>query len=132
MNAQELLDYLCNTLQYRFFTGIPTTKLLPIYNNMDETFMHYIPATNINIAIGMAIGTFMAGIKSIVLLGKDQFKCVSKQSLDRIIDMQAHILFITDGVPEETSFPIDHIVNYRTIVFDKTMVLVFNEGGGDA
>lgn len=74
VNAKDLLYYLCNTLEYRFFSGVPCCDLKEIYNHMDSSIMHYIPATNAKVALGITSGFWLASkVKTCVLLDYNNF-----------------------------------------------------------
>ena len=76
IKATNFLDYLCNTLNYRFFSGIPCSGLNLLYTKMDSKFMHYVPATTPQIAIGLANGSFLVGKKSAILLDSNQLHTI--------------------------------------------------------
>jgi hypothetical protein len=67
VKAIDFWEYLCNKLNYRFFSGIPCIGLDPLYNKMSSEFMHYIPAVSIQIAMGLTNGAFLSGTKSAIL-----------------------------------------------------------------
>jgi len=69
VKAKDFLSYLCEKRDYRYFAGVVCPGLLPLYDNMSSEFMHYIPVVNERVAIGMAIGASVAGLKSSVLFG---------------------------------------------------------------
>ena len=64
VKAKDFWNYLCNTLEYRFFAGVPCLEFKKLYDTMTSEIMHYIPAVNINTALGMASGVNVSGIKS--------------------------------------------------------------------
>lgn len=64
VKAKDFWEYLCNTLEYRFFAGVPCLEFKKLYNAMTSEIMHYIPAVNINTALGMASGVDVSGTKS--------------------------------------------------------------------
>jgi sulfopyruvate decarboxylase TPP-binding subunit len=68
IKAEEFWEYLCNTLEYRFFAGVPCEGLEKLYNKMDAQKMHYIPAVSEAVAAKMASGVFITGIKSGILI----------------------------------------------------------------
>jgi sulfopyruvate decarboxylase TPP-binding subunit len=94
IKAINFWDYLCNTLDYRFFSGIPCTGLNPLYTKMDSKFMHYIPATTNQIAIGLANGSFLAGKKSAILLDSNQLPALD---LNFSFNNSIPLLIITSG-----------------------------------
>jgi sulfopyruvate decarboxylase TPP-binding subunit len=71
VKAKEFWDYLCNELDYRFFSGVPCDGLKPLYDTMNIDFMYYVPAVNENVALGMSSGARLAGTKSAILLNID-------------------------------------------------------------
>lgn len=68
VKAQEFWSFLCDGLDYRFFAGVPCPGLDPLYKKMDSKFMHYIPAANERIALGLVTGANLAGFKSGILM----------------------------------------------------------------
>lgn len=71
VKAKDFWEYLCNELDYRFFSGVPCEGLKPLYDNMSPEFMHYIPAVNEKTALGLVNGARLAGTKSAVLMHGD-------------------------------------------------------------
>lgn len=71
VKAREFWNYLCNELDYRFFAGVPCEGLKPLYDTMSPEFMHYIPAVNERVALGMVNGARLAGVKSAILIDID-------------------------------------------------------------
>jgi len=71
IKAVDFLDYLCNTLGYRFFSGMPCCGLKPLYNSMNSDFMYYIPAVREDIALGLVSGASVSGEKSCILIHYD-------------------------------------------------------------
>lgn len=68
VKAKEFWDYLCNDLNYRFFSGTPFPEFKELYSTMSSDFMHYVPSVNVNTALGLACGVSVSGMKSGVLL----------------------------------------------------------------
>jgi sulfopyruvate decarboxylase TPP-binding subunit len=68
IKAVEFLDYICNELDYRFFAGIPCGELSLLYNKMKSDFMHYVPVTSEEVALGLSSGVWLSGFKSGILL----------------------------------------------------------------
>lgn len=71
VKAREFWEHLCNELDYRFFSGIPCIGLKTLHDTMSVEFMHYIPAVNERVAIGMVNGARLAGVKGAVLIDID-------------------------------------------------------------
>lgn len=77
IKAKEFLDYLCNDLNYRFFSGVPTLGLKGIFSAMNSGFMHYIPAANEDIAIKLSTGIRFSGKNAAVLLDAEKLNDLS-------------------------------------------------------
>ena len=78
VKAKEFWSYLCDVLNYRFFAGVPCKELTPLYNKMKSDFMHYVPCSNETIALGLASGVWMSGIKGGVLLHVSEIYTILK------------------------------------------------------
>ncbi len=68
VKAKEFWEYLCEGLDYRFFAGVVCNGLKPLYDSMSSEFMHYIPAVNEKVALGVINGARLAGVKGAVLI----------------------------------------------------------------
>jgi hypothetical protein len=66
--AKDFWNYLCEELDYRFFAGVACRGLAPLYKKMDSKIMHYIPAANERIALGLVSGAYIGGFKGGLLL----------------------------------------------------------------
>jgi sulfopyruvate decarboxylase TPP-binding subunit len=68
VKAKDFWEYLCEELDYRFFAGVPCLGLKPLYDTMSSKFMHYVPAVNEKVALGLVSGANIADIKGAVLM----------------------------------------------------------------
>jgi len=68
IKAKDFWNYLCEELDYRFFAGVACPGLSPLYKKMNTKFMHYIPAVNERIGLGLISGAYMAGYKGGLLM----------------------------------------------------------------
>ena len=68
IKAKEFWNYLCGDLDYRFFAGVACPGLSPLYKKMDSKLMHYVPAVNERIGLGLVSGAYMAGYKGGLLM----------------------------------------------------------------
>lgn len=68
LEVKEFWNYLCEDLGYRFFSGTACEGLKPLYDNMDAGIMHYVPAVNERIALGIADGVALSGDKCAILI----------------------------------------------------------------
>ena len=73
LKAKDFWDYLCNTLEYRFFSGVPCVGFKCLYDKMDSKIMYYIPATKENVALGIISGAYFVGIKGGIFLDGKNF-----------------------------------------------------------
>jgi len=67
VKADDFLNTVCNELNYRFFSGVVVEGFLKFLKAMSSEFMHYVPAANEEIALGIACGAFSGGLKSCIL-----------------------------------------------------------------
>lgn len=68
VKAKGFWNYLCEDLDYRFFAGVACPGLAPLYKGMDAKIMHYIPAANERIALGLVSGAYFSGFKGGALM----------------------------------------------------------------
>ena len=68
VKAIEFWNYLCKELDYRFFAGVACPGLEPLYKKMNSKLMHYIPAVNERVGLGLVSGAYMAGFKGGLLM----------------------------------------------------------------
>jgi hypothetical protein len=68
VKATEFWKYLCEELDYRFFSGVVCPALAPLYDKMDSGLMHYVPAVNERIGLGLVSGAYMAGFNGGLLI----------------------------------------------------------------
>lgn len=68
VKAKAFWKFLCEKLNYRFYSGVPCKGLALLYNKMDSKIMHYIPAINENIALGLVSGISISGMKGGILI----------------------------------------------------------------
>lgn len=68
VKAKEFWKYLCEDLDYRFFAGVACPGLSPLYKKMSSKFMHYVPAVNERVGLGLVSGAYMSGLKGALLM----------------------------------------------------------------
>ena len=93
VKAKDFWHYLCNELEYRFFAGLPALRLKPLYNKMNSKFMHYIPAANEQIALWLANGAKLGGVKSGVIMPSKKLNYID---FDFNHEFKLPILILTD------------------------------------
>jgi len=114
MKAKEFWKFLCEDYDYRFFAGTPCEGLIPLYNNMSSADMHYIPAANENIGLGLARGSWITGFKSAVLLSSKMINtlvigdiCIPTLmivAVDGDINTNFKFIYLSDGVDKLNLF----------------------------
>jgi hypothetical protein len=68
VKAKDFWNYLCEELDYRFFAGVACPGLAPLYKKMNANIMHYVPAANERMALGLVSGAYTAGFKGGLLM----------------------------------------------------------------
>ncbi len=71
VKAKDFWNYLCEDLDYRFFAGVACPGLVPLYKKMSPDFMHYIPAANERVALGLVSGAYLSGFKGGLLIDSE-------------------------------------------------------------
>lgn len=94
VKAKDLLDFLCNRLSVKFFSGVPCAGLKNLYVVMDSKIMHYVPAANEQIACGVVNGSQIAGNKSALIL---EPYVIDNMDFSFNIDNKLQLLIITSG-----------------------------------
>lgn len=102
VKAKDFLELLCNKLNYRFFTGLPFEEVKSLFNNMSSDFMHYIPATRAEAALGMAYGTRIAGFKSCIILPSEE---ISKLNFN----LPLPLVIITEKASGKTNIQLEDL-----------------------
>ena len=113
VKAQDFWNYLCEDLDYRFFAGVACEGLHPLYKNMSSDFMHYIPAANERIALGLISGAYIGGFKGALLMDM-KFKEDIATLLRFNIDYRIPFLVIGYGTKDDKliyDFPSTYISN---------------------
>jgi sulfopyruvate decarboxylase TPP-binding subunit len=96
LEVKEFWNHLCEDLGYRFFSGVACKGLKSLYDNMDPGIMHYVPAVNERVALGIVNGVSMSGDKCAILIN---IKYISDlyNILEFNADYKVPILFIVYG-----------------------------------
>ena len=93
VKSKEFWSYLCKELDYRLFAGVPCLGLNPLYKTMDKDIMHYMPAANLRVALGIVSGGWLTGFKGGVLLPAS-FLAGLKNEIQLIKDFNIPMLLI--------------------------------------
>lgn len=68
VKAKDFWNFVCEELNYRFFSGVACEGLQPLLKAMKPEFMHYVPAANERLALAMASGAKVGGFKGGILI----------------------------------------------------------------
>ncbi len=101
VKAKDFWNYLCDDLNYRFFSGIPCKGLKPLYDKMDADKMFYIPATKESIALGMVCGSYFSGVKGGILLDINRIMSMTEPLLKYVIKVNIPLLIFLYGTRDE-------------------------------
>ena len=93
VKAKEFWEYLCEKLDYRLFTGVPCLGFDPLYKTMNKDMLHYMPAANERIALGIVGGGFLAGFKGGALISASSLIGL-KNEIQMIKDFNIPMLLI--------------------------------------
>ena len=101
VKAKGFWKHLCDKLEYRLFAGVPCSGLNPLYKTMNIDIMHYIPASNERIALGIVSGGWLSGVKGGVLLSESSIIGLGNE-IKMIKDFNIPMLFIVYSDIERT------------------------------
>lgn len=93
VKAKDFWNHLCDKLEYRLFAGVSCSGLTPLYKAMNIDIMHYIPASNEGIALGIVSGGWLSGVKGGVLLSERSIIGLGNE-IKMIKDFNIPMLFI--------------------------------------
>jgi sulfopyruvate decarboxylase TPP-binding subunit len=68
VKVKDLFCILCDDLGYRFFSGVAFKNLESLFKFMSPEFLHYVPAVNESVALGIVAGASLAGSKSCLVI----------------------------------------------------------------
>jgi sulfopyruvate decarboxylase TPP-binding subunit len=94
VKAKDFMEYLCDTLEYRFFSGVVCPALRPLYDYMSPERMHYIPANSEETALNLANGVTFSGFKSCVLIRGSKLFNIINDLIDINIEHKLSVLLI--------------------------------------
>jgi hypothetical protein len=68
IKAKDFWFFLCEKKDFRFFSGVACPGFNLLYKAMNPDIMHYIPAAHETLALSMASGISLTGVKSGILI----------------------------------------------------------------
>jgi len=95
VKAKDFWEYICNELDYRFFSGVPVIGFKPLYDNMNKKFMHYVPAVNEQVALSLSAGAYISGFNSAILIDANK---INRLNLDINTFLDAPVLIISCSI----------------------------------
>jgi len=101
VKAKDFLDYFCNSLDIKLFSGIVCNGLLPIFNKMNSNFMHYIPTILEKTAHGIICGAGISGSKASLIF---DYSCLNKLDFSLNINNKiplCAITYLNDNIKDE-------------------------------
>ena len=98
VKAKDFLKFLCEELNYRFFTGMPKNDFVKLRKKMTSDILNYIPSVNDESAFGMAYGSRVGGTKSIVMISHDELIKCFNYVRNFSTDYGIPILILTDKI----------------------------------
>ena len=100
VKAKEFWNFLCEECDYRVFSGVACKGLSNLYKTMSPEFMHYVPAANERIALGILSGACIGGFKGGLLMDMC-FKDNIATLLEFTIDYKIPFLVIGYGTKDD-------------------------------
>jgi len=73
MKAKKFWEFMCDTLDFRFYTGTPIYEFKKLFDTMKPDILHYVPTTNEEVAIGLVSGAYLSGIKGAIFMSSVYF-----------------------------------------------------------
>lgn len=73
IKIKDFWEIMCKKLGYNLYLGLPVQGLKLIFDTMSNDKLHYIPTINETMAVGMASGAYLSGVKSAVIMTTQAF-----------------------------------------------------------
>ena len=119
IKAKDFWSYLCNDLEYRFFSGVPHIVFKSLYKKMNKSFLHYIPAVNADAAVGLVNGVRLTGMNSAVIIGSEDLETCLVYIQRFNIKYELPLVILSNKVDDDNFKMItEFIVNYKVNVID--------------
>lgn len=116
MKAKEFWNHLCTKLGYKFFAGVPCKGSKHLYDKMDSKIMHYVPAVKENVALGLANGVRLSGMKCGVLFEARHIHNLMDELASFNLEYKIPIFMVAFGSTEDISSLLRlYKIPYRTL-----------------
>lgn len=132
MKTKDFWNLVCKEFDFRFFVGVPFDEFKLLFNSMDAEILHYIPAITDSIAVGVASGVYISGIKSAVLINGHSLEKLKHEIHAFNVKYKVPILFITEKTNRDLGlkeFTLNELTELTTYMYEEEhlpCVLVLN------
>jgi hypothetical protein len=82
VKAKDLLNFLCEDLDYRFFVGTSVEGSVILHKAMAPDFMHYVPAVHAASAFGMAVGASLFGANAVIIATVEEINSLDWKAIE--------------------------------------------------
>jgi hypothetical protein len=97
IKIKDFWEIMCKKLGYNLYLGVPVARLKLVFDTMSSDKLHYIPTINETMAVGMASGAYLSGVKSAVIMTAQAFGLL-EYSINKFNQLyNIPFLFIVDG-----------------------------------
>lgn len=97
MKVKDFWQNLCLAHQFNFFSGVPFGDAAFLFNTLSPKLLHFVPAVNESVALGIVGGVVSAGFRGAVIISESGFDTGFIQIKDYIVPNHLPVLFITLG-----------------------------------
>lgn len=96
IKIKDFWEIMCKKLDYNLYLGVPVSGLKLVFDTMSSDKLHYIPTINEAVAVGMASGAYLSGVKSAVIMTTQAFDLL-EYSINKFNQLyNTPFLFIVD------------------------------------
>ena len=95
IKISDFWEVMCKKLGYNLYLGSPTLELKLLFDTMSPENLHYIPTISEAVAVNMASGAYMSGVKSVVLISTKQLELLDYNINKFNIIYNIPFLFVT-------------------------------------
>lgn len=97
IKIKDFWEIMCKKLGYNLYLGVPVARLKLVFDTMSSDKLHYIPTINETMAVGMASGAYLSGVKGAVIMTAQAFGLL-EYNINKFNQLyNIPFLFIVDG-----------------------------------
>ena len=130
VKARDFWQFICTKLGYKFFSGVPTAGLKPLYDTMNSEIMHYVPTVDDTISLGLVSGAFLSGYKGAILIAPDNIDNVMSQYKKFNEEFNIPTLFITNDLKKSVDLPVWQVEKDLSSLYEVDLYLYELKKGG--